>query len=611
MPNPILTSYANVSAGRVTGLSQSTTAEQARQLLRDIRANLVKDEGKVSSGYLSINRKSDGGSTMETRGRHAWGSWHSDKKDAKDFIRDLIERGYGDELSKESLGNLNKELTEYLEKTGGRFGTKSFVNLVDKLEGDLDLDKDKKEVPDKVNKDNKTRFKADFKIYHSKCSEAAKKAFNYIRPLVEEDTLKHFSNLLRPPTEIKAANSVQAVSRPTQVVGDADGSICRTILAGINAGYISLPEDQLKELAELMNEEAKAEAARDKRMAFQQKPDIAAKFDNIVSKASFQKGHSKLVFLGDILHDRFSNNKQAMATLIRGLHGQGAVFITGNHDVYSEVDESNYYQGDFESGLKNYTVLLIKSKREEAEKSGKVYDEDAESADRETAKALFGLEKEFNDIKLQNGFYGAKQLTKAESDALVTKCFKNAYLDEENAMLYTHNGFLNAGVSNFEASEPSAQAQNAPLLTGKGDYYLTAFGILKAENAEDLVKKLNQCGFDKPRGRGDYAKELDKKGTDALLDKIQKSPNSKTIQKGKEIKFVAKDGTINKTNFRPQDKDMSTEKLGAAGKTRDGRAVKVVHGHEANQGESKAGDVINLNARAGGGRIVPATKVFL
>jgi hypothetical protein len=260
----------------------------------------------------------------------------------------------------------------------------------------------------------------------------------------------HFTNLLAPPKKAGAVSDVQAVSKPTQVVGDADGSICRMVLAGINAGYMTLPDEQLNELAGVMKEEAIASVAynrgkNDVLEKFQKNPDIAAKFDRIISNATFQQGHSKIVFLGDILHDRFSNNKQAMDKLIRGLHNGGAVFITGNHDVYGEVNPTDELQLSEED--------LVKKCEDEAIAAG----------EENTAELQSGIHlyvQENAKFKLQNGFYGAKQLTKTESDQLLMDCFVNAHLDQESLMLYTHNGFQRAGVDG---------------------YYLTAFGILRRQ----------------------------------------------------------------------------------------------------------------------------------
>jgi hypothetical protein len=253
------------------------------------------------------------------------------------------------------------------------------------------------------------------------------------------------------------------------------------------------------------------------------------------------------------------------------------VFITGNHDVYSEVDKINVFQSDFQSGQQKYIDLVVGIKKQEATQSKEDYPPEKESADRESAINDFGTLKSFEDIKLQNGFYGAKQLTKVESDQLLNDCFKNAHLDQDNLMLYTHNGFQSAGV---------------------GDYYLTAFGILKAGNADELVGKLNQCDFDSPRGAKELDDEIGVDETNALLDQIQKAPGGA---------IVDADGTINKTNFRPKDNDMTTEKLGPAGKSADGRAVKIVHGHNDNHASLE--NVENLNARSNRG-VTPITKLF-
>jgi hypothetical protein len=159
-----LAGFAQVSGGRTN--RGDFSAMEARQLLRDFRTGLVGKDGSVSSGYLSINRKSGGGVAMEARGRHEWGSWHTDKKDAASFIRHLISTGYGSELSTQTTKELNTELNSYLGKTQDRFGTQSFVRLVDKLE--RELNPDKVELPAPATIAAKTSVKA---APWSKCSK--------------------------------------------------------------------------------------------------------------------------------------------------------------------------------------------------------------------------------------------------------------------------------------------------------------------------------------------------------------------------------------------------------------------------------------------------------
>ena len=329
---------------------------------------------------------------------------------------------------------------------------------------------------------------------------------------------------------------------------------------------MDLNEPELKLLAEVMDAEAEASRAYDRMnddtlVAFQKNPDIAAKLDQIVANATFKPGHHKLVYIGDIVHDRFSNNKVAMDQLIRGLHAQGAVFITGNHDVYDEVNKDNIYQlnGDqWDQFLEQYIA------------DGKI--ELAKNNKQLSAEQEKGILAEFNDIKLQNVFHGAKQLDKTASDQLLKDCFTNAHFDSQTNALYTHNGFEHSGVDNV---------------------YLTAFGFLRADNAEELAEKMNACDFN-AEGMG--------------LEQIAKdNPEFSNKFVPQDNHGIGEDGFISKTGFRPDDSRMQTDQLGPAGKSRAGKQVTIIHGHNAKHGTD--GNVENLNARSRDG-VTPITKVY-
>lgn len=440
----------------------------------------------------------------------------------------------------------------------------------------------------------------------------AKPQFAKILNLISHDTARFFMHLLTP--EVSKAVSVKGVNLRTQVVGDADGSISRTLLAGINSGHITLEEPELKLLAEVMDAEAKASEAYDNKddtllEAFQKDEAIANKLDQIIEKANFKEGNSKLVFIGDILHDRFSNNKQAMKTLIEKLHDKGAIFITGNHDVYDEVNPDNTYQMNDEDRRQHYITEEKRIGQESAKKNGDEYTSDNEQQDLEYAEVRFNESK---GIKLQNGFHGARQITKEDSDQLLKKCFKNAYLDENTSMLYTHNGFQHSGV---------------------GNVYMTAFGFIRANNADELAEKMNTRDFnDTTRGYEAIQNEfgdqdfksqfLEQKNLEKLGILIAPSASEKKVNQDSDpnitndVKFrkelddagIDKKGGINKTNFRPKDYDMMPQALGVAGKRADGRDVTIVHGHNDIHSQTTP-SVQNLNARSPQG-VSPITRVY-
>ena len=501
---------------------------------------------------------------LETRGRHEWGSFHSDKKNATNIVKNLIRDGYGKHLGEGSEKALLGELNTYLQTTGQRLGTHSFVKLIDRLEKNIAAAEAAGPQPEaKVKAD--VRFKANFnlRLKTEGCAPQAKAQFKEIIDLVRPETSSLFKHILSP-----GVSKVGSVATRTQVVGDADGSMCRTVLSAINSGHMELKEPELKLLAEVMDAEAEASRNGDLK-GFQQDHSIAVKLDQIADNATFKQGKHKLVFIGDILHDRFSNNKVAMEKLIRGLHAQGTVFITGNHDVYDEVNPGDNLQKDGREVLQTYIDQEIAIGKDEATKKNYQYTADDEMNDRDLALERFG---NFEDIKLQNGFYGAKQLDKAASDKLLKECFTNAYFDSQTNAFYTHNGFEHSGV---------------------GDVYLTAFGFLRANNAEELAEKMNTCDFN---------------ATGMGLDQIKNADPSFGNQFfPKDNHGIGEDGFISKTDFRPDDSRMQTDQLGPAGKSRDGKTVKIIHGHNANH--CTQGNVENLNARSPQG-FSPVTKMI-
>jgi hypothetical protein len=568
MPSVNISKVA-AKAGSVS-LRTDASAADARKALTNMRAQLADDHGAVSSGYLSIKTRKDGSVNLETRGRHEWGSFHSNKKDAARVVQNLILEGYGKHLNEESQDSLHKELNTYLKKTGERFGTQSFVKLIDRLDARFEGKPTAGQANPPPGQANPPpgRLNADFsiKLKTEGCALQAKAQFKEIIDSVAPNTASFFKRILSPGLS-KVLNS----NSRTQVVGDADGSMCRTVLSAINSGHMQLEESELKLLAEVMDAEATAGInlwLKD----FQEDQDIAAKLDKIVEKATFKLGHYKLVFIGDILHDRFSNNKVAMDKVIRSLHAKGAVFITGNHDVYDEVNPNNDLDLPDNELRSNHIQQAISAGKRKAEKKNSAYDAAQERYDLDRAKTKFGNSQE---IKSQNGFYGAKQIDKTASDNLLENCFTNAYFDSQTNAFYTHNGFEHSGVE---------------------DVYLTAFGFLRAKNAEELAKKMNDSDFNSP-GQS--------------LDDIENEiPGFKSKFMKEDNHGIDDDGFINKTNFRPADSRMQTGQLGPAGRTADEKKVTIFHGHNDNHGT--AGNVENLNARSdfGFSDFSPITKVF-
>ena len=104
------------------------SAAEARALLSEVRSQLVASDGTIRSGYLSLQ----GGSRpkLENLSRfnvtaHPMAATH--------FVRQLIDKAYGD-MDPASRAHLQGAIEKYLEKSGGKLGTLSFVKLFDALE---------------------------------------------------------------------------------------------------------------------------------------------------------------------------------------------------------------------------------------------------------------------------------------------------------------------------------------------------------------------------------------------------------------------------------------------------------------------------------------------
>jgi hypothetical protein len=220
---------------------------------------------------------------------------------------------------------------------------------------------------------------------------------NNLLPLLNESSKEFFRDLLTPPIHKQSPDGVQ----PTLVIGDGDGSAGRLILAGIQAGRIELQPEEYRLLASVLNKESSLfySGAEDNQpfgkwkndvlKVFQQDREVSRDLEQIAANAIYKPTSAetrKLVFIGDIVHDRFANNKKATATLIERLHDNGSVFILGNHDHFDEV-----------------------------------------AVDGKIKYADFG---EFSHV----------QLTREESQALEERCFVHSYFDPESGNFFIHNG---------------------------------------------------------------------------------------------------------------------------------------------------------------------------
>ena len=102
----------------------------AREDLRNLAQQLASG-GKVASGYLSLSK--DGSTVSNT-------TFGGGRAAATARIRGLVEAAYGDALrdkgmnEKDAQASIGKIIDDYLARSGNKFGTRSLVALVKKLE---------------------------------------------------------------------------------------------------------------------------------------------------------------------------------------------------------------------------------------------------------------------------------------------------------------------------------------------------------------------------------------------------------------------------------------------------------------------------------------------
>ncbi len=144
------------------------------------------------------------------------------------------------------------------------------------------------------------------------------------------------------------------------VFGDMDGGFARTMLSALRARMIALPEAAVADLCDLALVEAQSarRAAGRTLRSYQADPAVAAQQAQLLRSAQFWKvPRGSVVWLGDIMFDRLTNNLRAMDSLIRRLKAHGAVFIMGNHEEYYRPQGCKRGSwGCFATGRANYST---------------------------------------------------------------------------------------------------------------------------------------------------------------------------------------------------------------------------------------------------------------
>lgn len=202
-----------------------------------------------------------------------------------------------------------------------------------------------------------------------------------------EQIINYFNNLLIIDTKGSAKN---ILPNSTVVVGDSDGSIGREILAAILSGKMLLTKEGIEKLFVLMMQEYNALYLHDGLIKFQKDSNIYDLIMTILKNTKFIKSPVELIFLGDSVLDRFTNNKLAHMLLRRVLVNfcRNTIYIKGNHDDVNNI--------------------------------------------------LHPIKGDFNSY--QFGCFSKKDMLDISLEYHIKKIFKNCYYDAENQRFYIHNG---------------------------------------------------------------------------------------------------------------------------------------------------------------------------
>ena len=346
-----------------------------------------------------------------------------------------------------------------------------------------------------------------------------------------------FINLLKIP---KMSCGWDIAGAKILAAGDCDGSIARMIVLAMQSNHVELDKIGLDKLVLLLEYEAliMTESSYPKVGRYQHNGGISEILSDLVNKhITFQASEIRLIFIGDLLHDRLSCNKTITINLIVRLYEMGVIFILGNHDVYREsytvdgrclgeggqfgeyaIDKGNKTWDEWQEFEKIYFIncyydnelnyFFIHNgihyesdekrpykKRSFREKKGcriwKSYD-GVEEVHRTFDIAIFSDRKNTQPISLwfkdENGDSQEFNFNDWPELKELVECYANVdtstYRDHERLKLFLDN--------NREL------AREKGLYIRSFGYYQTAFGDIEASSIEELCSKINRMNY-KPR----------------------------------------------------------------------------------------------------------------
>ena len=172
----------------------------------------------------------------------------------------------------------------------------------------------------KTNKNAKPMKDTSKKVYLTD-----EEALSFIKEMTKNEESYELLNL------VPSYNEIPEGYKAAYQMGDLDGSIAREVFIALKSGYIQITEKGLDYLCMLIMEEEICHDESDFE-DWQKDSEIHEWCEFLTNEIKVRKSKHSLVFIGDCMFDRLSNNISALMKLQKQLHNVGVIHIKGNHD---------------------------------------------------------------------------------------------------------------------------------------------------------------------------------------------------------------------------------------------------------------------------------------
>ena len=206
--------------------------EQAQEILHGLKGQLRNTDGSIKPGVLSFSRETG---VISTARWWNFGSRSSGKMaETADLMKQLIRSAYGDAVYADGV---QADLEAYLTTTSSKFGSESFVKLIDSLRGEGPAKG--APTPGRLQLGKLEALTFHRRLAEAEPDEAARLQLEELDAHLSPQTKTYFLALLAP----RALGA-----GTTRVLGDGDGSVARMTLMAIHSGRMQLGPDGLKNL---------------------------------------------------------------------------------------------------------------------------------------------------------------------------------------------------------------------------------------------------------------------------------------------------------------------------------------------------------------------------